>query len=127
MRYILRIMLATLTLLGVSGPAFASFHNGAPAGTSILGHIMFEVQHFIMHMQMVGDAIIMAFVSPQTALMMLETSTICSSLSPMVSVLFATPVMSLLTFLATLALTAFLMFRLTRWILRMFEPEFRTA
>lgn len=118
-RYLTGCTVAALALVGMSGAALASAHGGAPAGATLFGRMWFEVQHFFIHMAMTLDAVVtMVTTNTATGWFMLEASVICASLSPLVSVLFATPAVALLTFFLSVALFLFGLYKLARWMLR---------
>jgi len=102
----LTALLAGVALL-MSGMAFASSHS-APAEMTFLGMVLWEVEHFMIHMNLTASAIFAGFTSPAFAWAMLGSQTLCATLSPIVGILFATAWSALLTFaLVILAITAF--------------------
>ncbi len=106
-------LLASVTVLW-SGLAFASSHS-APVDPTFLGRMLWEVQHFTIHMSLTASAIFTTATSPAFGWAMLGSQTLCASMSPIVGFLFGSAWSALLTFmLAILAITAFVI-----WVSRL--------
>ena len=119
---------AMMALAVVPATAFASAHGGAPAGASLFGLMLFEIEHFFMHMGFTFDAIVL-MLSGQFAAGMLELDLLantCAQLSPMVGVLFGHPLLALATFFATLAIAAYTTYQLLKLFV-LYQPRMRAA
>jgi hypothetical protein len=60
--------LVALVVIGTAVPAFASSHGAMPAGLSLWDQMVWEVEHYAIHMQLTFEAIRVWFISPQLGL-----------------------------------------------------------
>lgn len=109
MKRLLNIVLAACMLLLVTGSAFASSHGAMPAGISLVEMVLWEIQHFALHMLLTFQALELMFVSPSLGLAMLGEQTLCASASPLVGALFGTAPAALVTFAITIMALAALL------------------
>ncbi len=89
-------------LLTTATAALASSHRAMPAGMSFGDQIAWEIQHYLIHMQLTFEAIRIWLVSPELGWALLGDQTICATLSPLVGVLFSSALGALVTFVATI-------------------------
>ncbi len=98
-----------LALLCATLPTWASMHAGVQP-TDFLGLMAYEFEHFLMHMGMVANALSALGTSPAMVFALLQDQSVCASLSPVVGLLFRTPVFALLTFALAFGGLSFIVF-----------------
>jgi len=84
------------------GLVSAGGHN-APAELSFIGMVLWEVEHFMIHMGLTWQALATMPTSMQFGLALLEDQATCASMSPVVGMLFSSAWSALLVFLATVS------------------------
>ncbi|MBP7805126.1 MAG: hypothetical protein KA052_02835 [Candidatus Pacebacteria bacterium] len=123
-------LLAGVLLLSQASIAYASSHGAAPAELSFIGMVLWEIEHFMIHMNLTWQALLMVPSSPQFGWALLGDQTLCASMSPLVGVLFG----SAWSALATFALTILAMLSIMIWavlrirhMLVMHRPQWHMA
>jgi hypothetical protein len=105
-----KLATATLVALAVGGAtvsaAFASSHGAMPAGLSLWDQMIWEVEHYALHMQLTFEAILAWFVSPQLGWDLLNSQTLCADQGGMTEHLFDTGMHALETFFSTVIIMA---------------------
>jgi len=105
-----KLATATLVALAVAGvtvsAAFASSHGAMPAGLSLWDQMVWEVEHYALHMQLTLEAILAWFVSPQLGWDLLNSQTLCADQGRMTEHLFDTGMHALETFFSTAIIIA---------------------
>jgi hypothetical protein len=100
-----KLATATLVALAVAGTtvtaAFASSHGAMPAGLSLWDQMVWEVEHYALHMQLTFEAILAWFVSPQLGWDLLNSQTLCADQGRVTEHLFDTGMHALETFFST--------------------------
>lgn len=107
-------LIAGVVLIATAGIASASSHGGAPVGTSLVGMMLFEIEHFVIHTQLTFQALLLCLVSPSLGWAMLGDQTLCASVTPLVGLLFG----SAWGALATFALTVIVATLFLAWLAR---------
>jgi hypothetical protein len=105
-----KLATATLVALAVASAtvsaAFASSHGAMPAGLSLWDQMVWEVEHYALHMQLTFEAILAWFVSPQLGWDLLNSQTLCADQGRMTEHLFDTGMHALETFFSTVIIMA---------------------
>jgi hypothetical protein len=107
-----KLATATLVALAVAGTtvtaAFASSHGAMPAGLSLWDQMVWEVEHYALHMQLTLEAILAWFVSPQLGWDLLDSQALCAEQGRMTEHLFDTGMHALETFFSTVVIMAWI-------------------
>jgi hypothetical protein len=107
-----KLAMATLAALAVTAAtvsaAFASSHGAMPYGLSLWDQMVWEVQHYTLHMQLTFEAIRTWFVSPQLGWDLLNSQTLCAEQGRMTEHLFDTGKHALETFFSTVIVLAWM-------------------
>lgn len=107
MKKLATAMLVALTVTGATvSAAFASSHGEMLAGLSLSDQIVWEVEHYALHMQLTFQAILTWFVSPQLGWDLLNSQTLCAEQGRMTQHLFDTGMHALETFFSTVIIVA---------------------
>jgi hypothetical protein len=105
-----KLATATLVALAVAGAtvssAFASSHGAMPAGLSLWDQMVWEVEHYALHMQLTFEAILASFVSPQLGWDLLNSQTLCADQGRMTEHIFDTGMHALEAFFSTVIIMA---------------------
>lgn len=102
MKRITAFLFAVVAPLFATG-VYASSHR-APADLSFIGATLWEIEHFVIHMGLTFEALVVMFSSPQFGWALLGEQIICATVSPIVGMLFGSALGSVLTFLVTIVL-----------------------
>ena len=102
------VLLAGAVLLASVGVASASSHGAMPAGLSFTDMVVWEVQHYAIHMQLTAQAIQTWFVSPQLGWDLLDGQSLCSSQGRLTELLFDTGTHALESFFSTIIVLAWI-------------------
>jgi hypothetical protein len=102
MRNLATAALAALVITGVTvSAAFASSHGAMPSGLSLWDQMVWEVEHYVLHMQLTFEAIRTWLVFPQLGWDLLNSQTLCAEQGRMTEHLFDTGMHALETFFST--------------------------
>lgn len=96
-------LLAGAVLLASAGIAQASSHGAMPSNLGFVDAVLWEFQHFGMHMSMTFQAIQVWVVSPEAGWSLLDGQALCADQGQLTGHLFDTGMHALLSF-ATVAL-----------------------
>lgn len=102
------MLLVGVMFLSSVGVASATSHGGAPASMSLVAMLMFEIEHFIIHMGLTMQALLLCILSPSYGWTMLGDQTLCASVTPLVGLLFGSAAGALATFVLTIVAAALL-------------------
>lgn len=105
-RFVTAVCVAGAMLLVSVPAAFASSHGAMPAGLSLWDQASWEVQHYLIHMQMTFEAIRAWFVSPELGWALLNDQTLCATQGHLTEHLFDTGMHALVSFFSTLVVLA---------------------
>ncbi len=88
MRLLLRVIMLGVAVLASAGSAFASSHGAMPQDLTFFGMVLWEIEHFEIHMGLTSDALQMMLVSPELGLTLLSDQALCAPVTPVTAVLF---------------------------------------
>lgn len=97
------LLTAGMTLAALATSASASSH-GAPVFRSLFGRVLFEFEHFLIHIQLTTDALLLMFAAPSLGWTMLTAQTLCANVTPFVGLLFGTAGGAVVSFAVTVLL-----------------------
>ncbi len=103
----MRFILTAVFLLAGVGIASASSHGAMPYGASFADLVVWELQHFALHLTLTLQAIQVMFVSPALGWAMLGDQAMCAGLGFVTAFLFKSAPLALLTFMVSVAAAAF--------------------
>lgn len=108
MRHLRLAAVVAATLFVGMEAAQATSHVRDPiADAGLIGAVLYEFEHFVMHLKFTLHALMLCFVSPELGVAMLADQTLCATVTPLTGFLFGGALMSVVTFLVTIALVAF--------------------
>ena len=90
---------ALILLFGlIATPALASSHGSISPDASFLDRVIFEIEHFVIHLQLTSHAVAVMLTSPSTGWVLLGNQTVCAGATPLVASLFSTAFTALLSY-----------------------------
>jgi multisubunit Na+/H+ antiporter MnhC subunit len=123
MRFLIAMLVAFATW---TTSAFATAHGAPATDITPLGMLVYEVQHFAMHFGLTWEAMTTYVANPEAGvfLMSMATDPMCTKLSPLTGMLFASPTVAVLTVLTSIMI-GFIFMMWVLWMLAQILGQFK--
>ncbi len=95
------VLLAGAVLLASAGLANASSHGAMPPNLGFIDMMVWEIQHYTIHMQMTFEGIRTWFVSRELGWMLIDNQSLCAEQGRLTAHLFDTGMHALMSFFST--------------------------